>query len=44
MLPTHVSIHGFLTFIKSSLLKFTPSLNIYIYCRAEEVEREGGMQ
>ena len=38
MLPTHVSFDGFLTFI--CLLKFTPSLNIYIYCSAEEVERE----
>ena len=37
MLPTHVSFDGFLTFI--CLLKFTPSLNIYIYCSAEEVER-----
>ena len=41
MFPTHVSFDGFLTFIKSSLIKFTPSLNIYIYCSAEEVERGG---
>ena len=40
MFPTHISCDGFLTFMKSSLIKFTPSLNIYIYCSAE-VEREG---